>query len=122
MTNILFDNIMRKVFEILEFTADKSGSQEQASLVNLEKRNILDNFKFHGKSGNFGSIFSWLQYMSIWATGYKPPPPPKKYCISFSEDRTVQTLMRCRILLHFIWVYNVCQSTHLEVSGTQSQG
>ena len=27
--------------------------------------------------------------------------------------------MKCRIMRHFIWVYNVCQSTRLGVSGTQ---
>ena len=70
MTNILFENTKRKLFEILGFTVDKRGIQEKASLVNFEKVNNLDNFKFHGKSGNFGSIFSWLQGMSIWFQPY----------------------------------------------------
>ena len=42
-----------------------------------------------------------------------------KYCIFFSEDRfffkqTVQTLMKCRILRHFIWVFTVCKSIHID--------
>ena len=31
----------------------------------------------------------------------------------------MQTLMKCSIMLHFIWVFTVCQSTRLEVSSTQ---
>ena len=37
-------------------------------------------------------------------------------CIFF---QTVQTLMKCHIMQQFIWVYNVCQNTRLEVSGTK---
>ena len=29
----------------------------------------------------------------------------------FLSSRTVQNLVKCRILTHFIWVFNVCQST-----------
>ena len=39
-----------------------------------------------------------------------------KYCISFPEDRFCLTLMKCRIMWHFIWVFAVCQSTCLGVS------
>ena len=31
----------------------------------------------------------------------------------------MKTVMKCHIMRHFIWVYAVCQSTHLEVSGPQ---
>ena len=31
----------------------------------------------------------------------------------------VQTLMKCSIMLHFIWVFTVYQSTHLGVSSKQ---
>ena len=49
----------------------------------------------------------------------------QKYCFSFSDCRlilssqTVQTLMKCCIMQHFIWVFTVCQSTHLGVSFLQ---
>ena len=33
--------------------------------------------------------------------------------------QTVQTLMKCSIMLHFIWVFTVCQSTSLGVSRTE---
>ena len=31
----------------------------------------------------------------------------------------MQTLMKCSIMLHFIWIFTVCQSTHLGVSHIQ---
>ena len=37
-------------------------------------------------------------------------------CLS---SQTVQTQMKCCILLHFIWVFTVCQSTHLGMSSIQ---
>ena len=44
--------------------------------------------------------------------------------ISFPEDRfclskTVQTLMKCHVMRHFIRVFTVCQSTNFGVSGLQ---
>ena len=38
---------------------------------------------------------------------------------SFLSQKTVQTLMKCRILRHFIWVFTVLQSTHLGVCSIQ---
>ena len=29
--------------------------------------------------------------------------------------QTVQTLLKCRIMWHFIWVFAVCQSTFMQV-------
>ena len=43
------------------------------------------------------------------------PFPNRSQMIYFSKQ-TVQTQMKCSIMLHFIWVFTVCQSTHLEVS------
>ena len=34
-------------------------------------------------------------------------------------SETVQTLMKCSSMLHFIWVYTVCQTTRLGVSSIQ---
>ena len=44
-----------------------------------------------------------------------------KLCISISEDffvssKTVQTLMKYRLMRHFIWVFTLCQGTCLPVS------
>ena len=36
--------------------------------------------------------------------------------ISILSKQTMQTLMKCRNMRHFIWVFTVCQSTLLEVS------
>ena len=34
-------------------------------------------------------------------------------------NQTVQTQTKCHIMWHFIWVFAVCQSTHIGVSGLQ---
>ena len=49
----------------------------------------------------------------------------KKYCILLSGDiflplQMVDTLMKCSIMLHFIWVFTVCKSTRLGVSQIQA--
>ena len=42
----------------------------------------------------------------------------KKYCISFSEDRFyLANSADLDEMLHYIWVFTVCGSTHLGVSG-----
>ena len=48
----------------------------------------------------------------------------KLSCISvpdlcFNLRKRVQTLMKCSIMLHFIWVFTVCQSTGFGVSSKQ---
>ena len=40
------------------------------------------------------------------------------WSLIFSQQ-TVYTLMKCCIMLHFIWVFNVCLSTHIGVSSLQ---
>ena len=37
----------------------------------------------------------------------------------FDLKQMVQTLMKGSIILHFIWVFTACQSTHLGVSSIQ---
>ena len=67
---------------------------------------------------NFGTVKSGLSIVYIEGSQVI------FHNISFSEDqfclsKTVQTLMKCSIMLHFIWVFTSCQSTHLGVSGLQ---
>ena len=51
----------------------------------------------------------------------------KKYSISFSEDpfslsKQCRPWIQCHIMPHFIWVFTVCQSTHLGVSSVHVTG
>ena len=53
----------------------------------------------------------------------------KKYCISFSEDRFCFSKqsrpwknVALYVMRHFIWVFTVCQSTHLRVTGIFNKG
>ena len=47
----------------------------------------------------------------------------KKYCILLSEIflplQTAKTMMKCIIMLHFIWVFTTCKSTSLGISWIQ---
>ena len=52
--------------------------------------------------GVTGYNFQIILYLFLWRT--------------ILSWQTVQTLMKCRILRHFIWVFTVCKSTHFEFS------
>ena len=52
-----------------------------------------------------GYNFQIILYLFLWRT--------------ILSLQTVQTLMKCRILRHFIWVFTVCKSTRFEFSSPQ---
>ena len=63
-----------------------------------------------------------VHYIHEGVTGYNL----NKKCISFSEEcffseQTVQTLLKCCSIRHFIWVFTVCQSTCFTLDRRQSK-
>ena len=53
---------------------------------------------------------------TLWSHGIVMDFCPLRLLSSLQK---VQTLLKCSIKLHFIWVFTVCQSTHLGVSSIQ---
>ena len=68
----------------------------------------MDSSLWFDTYNNLGIMVRFIYWV---VTGYNLNS--KNYCISFFKDQFCLSKMKCCIMRHLIWVFIVCQSTHL---------